>query len=518
MPTIDWDEWSAPEIRPYMAAIIYLPNETINISDDEIVSVNFFEYMFADNCVLFGPPNPGTGQLEIIDYEQRFNPMINPDLMTPNIKIELYLGLWPVSSDTNLGPNIVTSFEQPVYATVDGQYTWATIIHTNDEYLHPLGRYRLEYSFSLADESEIYTEYFYVPGTWFEKHIYAITQDTQYTVYDVKIQEVQSILQPYGTFYAQDWTYSSVTHITNVDLVDGLALLLTQDTSMYSLMPAQNQDSVQFLLSMLPDINISDNVVPTTLLYSTYQETYPKTVNSLVEAIRSSLVVSPDNTMELFRYSWYDTGITLTDHDVTEYILEQSSTALYDSITVEYQKPTLKSEEVIFSEENLAIEDGLEFFYSRANVFDFTHFNCGYTSQIKMMRFILKPVSCIWVKSESISLNNDLTKGTLYGRVIEYSTYAISYGTGSHSYSIVSNNYIQTKEHAEAIVDTLAENIFLPYFTIRVTIRGCYGIWVGGLINVYSEMYGIDNQYIITQVDFDYNGGVRTTLTLQRRH
>lgn len=516
IPNIDWDEWSEPAIEPFMEAIVHFPGNDVLLNDTNISNIDFTVPMFSSSSVLFGPPNPGTGSLEIIDFEQRFNPVYNNEL-TDGIQIDLYLGLWPLDIEGHLGSNIVTSFEQPIAVNYLGQDVWASVVHIDNAYLYPLSRYRLEYTYIPNGSSDTITDWFEVPGDWFERHIYAITQDDQYTVVNVIIREVLPLKQRYGVFYSTEWSYDTSSHTATVEFVDELDKLLLTDNRVDSQDPAINVDLQEFIVELIELYKQIDNALEATdtveLPYSFYEDTQATTINKGVEALGASLISAHDGVFHLFKLYWYDTGITLTDGDVESYEFRQSSVATYDSVSVSAMIPSRVFNKELLSLENISVAWPNEFYFSTPRVFNVYAVVTSKEGNKYSDWWNADFNSIFWRLSNSQFFKTF----TVYGSTIELTEQLSNDAfVGATPYEISGNSYIPNTVYSEALASYLSEYIFQPYFTIKATIRGCYGIWVGAKIHITSELYGADADYIVVDLAYTYSGSVHTTLTMQR--
>lgn len=422
VPVIDWSDWSASTIEPFMEAVIHFQSGNVTLTDENIVNVQFDALMFDSSHVLFGPPQPITGFLEIIDYNQIYNPITNAELID-NIQIDLYLGI-------------------------------------------------------------------NVSGT--------------------------AKKQLYGIFFAQEWAYDTSTHITTVDFIDKVDELLTVDNRLDGLVPTKNQDLQAFLVALLDlsghtwvnHLLISNTV---TLPYSFYEESMASTLNNAIEALMASYIYAPDGIGHLFKEYWYTTGITLTDEDVDSWEFMQSSIQTYDSVDVKAQLPFLKKEEVLVSFDSTALQASTTYDYTATHVFETYGFQASTAnSTIPIVIYNANILGIYWRNSSNILYDTF----SVIGSVIKFAEQQVSV-VGNRPYTIT-NNYIPTISYAAQISQYLESKIFEDYFVLKCSLRGCYGLWVGGLISVDSDMYDISGTYTIVGLSFSYNGAVHTNLTLHR--
>lgn len=517
IPEIDWDEWSQPAIEPFMEAVIHFPTEDVLLSDDEISSINFNIAMFDNSHVLFGPPTPATASLDIIDYSQRYNPMKDSTLVD-NLQVDLYLGLRPLNREPSLGPNIVDSFEQPILVRYLDEEIWACIIHINETYLIPGAKYRITYTFTLEDEGLEAKEWFDVNSDWFERHIYAVTHKQYHTTQNVVIQLLRPLKQLYGVFFTQEWSHDTYSHITTVDMITETSDLLATDNRTSGLAPSTNVDLQTFILYLLRlyddrlvnHLSSSDTVL---LPYSFYEESIAKTLNSGIESLMASYIYAHDGIPHLFKQSWYNTGITLTDDDVESWEFAQSSIAVYDSVNVFAMIPSLKQETSLIFLENQNIVNGDTVYFNENRVFSLQTIKTSNDGDPAYN--IDYSFDCLSITWNYTSLETYSTIEAL-GSTVDLSEQAYNNIIGKAPYELSKNAYIPSMAHAEVIYNYLNTYIFKDYFVITVSLRGCYGLWIGAQIHVTSDLYGIDGEYIITEIDFTYTGAVHTTLTLQR--
>ena len=521
IPNIDWDEWSQPAIEPFMEAIIHFPTGDVLISDDEISSINFSISMFENSRVLFGPPQPATASMDIVDYDQIYNPLKNSQA-TDNIQVDLYLGLWPLDKEAILGENIVTSFDQPIFVSYLNEDVWACVVYIDDTFLEPGGRYRLTYTYHFNDSSDYCQNFFDVPALWFERHIYAITEHDQFTVDSVVIQQVFPLKQLYGVFFTQEWSYDTATHITSVDMIDEVSGLLTTDNRLDGPTPSKNVDLHTFIATLLRlyDTRLVDDLLASetvTLPYSFYENSMAATLNNGIEALCASYIYAHDGIPHLFKLYWYDTEATITDEDVESWEISQSSVAVYDSLNVYAMLPTLQKNSTLLSISQQTISQGDVFEYSTARVYNTTlvRFSSGeYTDPGTPYVFSRYTANILNFSWNSYQQTCDSLE--VLGNVVGLAPQLYSNIAGKSPYEIKDNGYIPTLARARYIYTYLSQYIFEKYFIIEATFRGCYGFWIGAKLHVTSEMYDIDGEYIITAISFDYTGSVHTTLTLQR--
>lgn len=76
--------------------------------------------------------------------------------------------------DPQYGANIVTSFEQPIEVSYDGELAWATVFYIDASRLVPDAQYRIVYSYVPSNDFSAITESFMVSSEWFERQSYAI--------------------------------------------------------------------------------------------------------------------------------------------------------------------------------------------------------------------------------------------------------------------------------------------------------------------------------------------------------
>lgn len=512
--TTHWDEWSQPSIEPFMLIDLEFEAGTETIIDDKVASVSFSVSAFDNTSILFGIPVPAEGTIEIIDYDQVYNPVLN-DKLVVNVPITLYLCLYPQLDASSLyGPNIVSSFEQPIEVEYLGNTTWATVISIDDTYLLPNNHYRLTYEYTLASTNEELVESFIVPGSWFERHIYAITLPEEYTVQSISINELEALQQPYGKFYAQEWSYDTISHTATIDVQDAMQDMLTLDNRVDGLAPATSQDLLTFAETLFAlysslSTDVTYEASTDTLLYSFYLDTMSETVRELTEACMSWLYFGPDGSLIHCGYNGaYTSDIIITDDDVESYDIKQSSAATYDSALVKYTPPYLEVRELISLEE-IDLTSGQFLSFSSPKVFDVLYTYGSFSS-----------TSAYWYYYSYNILGIQGTSTQHYrffktiGRVVSGETLIPSTYTGQVPYEI-NNGYIQSETYASLIQSTIEQFLAITYSIVKLTLRGCSALWPGVIVHIISDLYSIDADYVIIDVQFNYTGGVRTTLTLQ---
>lgn len=529
-PVSNWSEWSQPSIEPFMEAVIHFPNEDVVLTDHEISNVNITARMFDSSSILFGPPEPATASLEIIDYAQAFNPVLNSNLVE-NVQIDFYLGLWPLDSSQLpvVGTNLVSSFDQPILVEYQSVDCWATIIHVTPGYLQPTKRYRLEYTYQLYGSNELITESFVVPTHWFERHIYAITLDTQYTVFDVKIYEIQALIQPYGVFFSQEWSYDTVSHTATVDLIDSMNEVLSLDNRASAELPSAQVSLKAFVQDFLQLYDANTSLInnysdeplrsfDSTLDYSFYESSQKDTINSMIPALMACYFFLPDGSAALCQPTGaFDPDITLTDDDIETYDISQTSSYAYDSIVVDYYSTSLV-QKVLRAVDDYKVNTSWQtLLFDTARLYE-----VDYIQYTGFSNTVPNPIYYEWSSAEVHSLlaASNPTSWLHFeavGQCVEGTSQQYSLVEGSSEYHISSNMYIQNLTHAITIynlLDTFRQDLFN---TISVTLRGCFAFWPGALVLVRSHLYNIWAVYVIVGIDFSYDGAVHTTLTLQKR-
>ncbi len=481
-PRIDWEHWSQYSIEPFMYCVIHFASGDVTITDDNIANISMSLYMFDSSYLLFGPPEPPTCSLEIVDFDQIFNPTNNSEL-TDNISVDFYLGLHNIN-----------------YAN----------FYVSWDFIHSL--------------------------TWAQASNY-----TWSTIND--LEPAPFSVQRYGTFLTQEWTYDTLSHTATVDLIGYTSDLLLTDNRLSGPTPTTNYDLRTFVETMLglyaSDLEVSlttwqdvseltwsqaasytwaslgqyESSTSITLPYLFYEDTMAATLNNGITALYSSFVYGPDNTPHLFRLFWYSTGITLTDEDIETYEIKQSSIETYDSVDVHAQVPAKQDNVTLLSLENQEIKWPDTFEYSTPRVYQTYAVETDREDTVYYAAWNASAVNFLW----RVSTAQYFMKFVVIGSTIVLTDRKSSTNVvGVTPYTLSTNGYIPSIAYAEDIMSYLTTYIFQKYFTLKVSLRGCYGLWVGAQINLYSELYGIDAPYIITQIEFNYDGAVHTELTLQR--
>lgn len=258
IPNIDWDEWSRPSIEPFMEVVIHFPSGDVLLTDDEIANIYFNEVMFDNSHVLFGPPEPATGSLEIVDYDQIYNPITNEEVVE-NIQLDFYLGLWAQDMPSPFGPNIVSSFDQPILVNYNDESVYACVVYINDTYLMPGSSYKVTYTFSVNEVEETVQQIVDIPNYWFDWHKYAVVYPVNHTVESVVIQQqlylgtestgssshiganiVTSFDQPILLQNTSETVYGCKIYINNADLISGNKYHIT-----YTILEEGNTATIQ---------------------------------------------------------------------------------------------------------------------------------------------------------------------------------------------------------------------------------------------------------------------------------
>lgn len=521
IPEINWESWSAPSIQPVMRAIVHFPSGDEIFTADDIYSVDLSLLAFDSTCSLFGKPSPGTGSIAILDYEQHLNPTYNSQLVA-GLQIDLELGLRGYYNDEQLGPNRVTTVEPHQQVLYNGDTVWAFPFWT-DEPLEESTQVRLSFDYEMPDGSAgtneqigTVSELFVRPSGWVEYNHYAVVYNTDMTVTNLAVQTATDSWAPYGTYYSQEWSYDSSGYTATVDLVDGTNDILQLDNRASGVVPFANANllntTVDFLELSTPEVNTSITSA-ITIPYFFYEDSQAATVNTLVEALGGMLFPMPDGTYMLCDYTGaYNTGITLTDNDVESYSMEETSAVTMDSAVVVVAMPNnIESSDIAnFSNLDIATGDYIPLNTGRVMSVDYVSYQTDSTLNFKY------DWDVVYLQYLGPSIDT-LEKFTIYGHMIEPSSINVANVQGTLPYTIKDNNYIQTLDQAATLVTALDEFIDLKYRILIVTLRGCPGLWLGGVVTVNSAMYNIQADYVIIGVDFTYNGAVSTTLTMQRK-
>lgn len=521
IPTIDWEYWSQPTIEPAMRAVVHFPSGTKTYDDDRLYSVDFSGTAFDSTSTLFGKPSPTTGSISFIDYEQELNPTLNSEL-TEGIQIDLQLGLKGHYGEGQLGPNLVREVEPNEYVRYNGDNVWAIPFWTT-EILDENATYRLYFDYETAsgdagsmERTGTVSELFQRPASWPDYNHFAVLYPEELNVSNFAVQTVASLWQPYGTFYAQEWTYDSSGYTASVDIVDGMNELLLLDNRPDAGIPSENADLSQFLkdLISLNVPNISSNVEKLQVPYTFYENSQASTVNKIVEALGAMLFFMPDGSIALSQHTGlYNTNITFTDDDLDSYSMQQTSAITMDSAVVYAMLPeNVESSEIAnFSNIVLDSEDQVPFSRGRVMSVDYIASICTDRST---PTYFWDATKLIFDPFGDTSVTYDAFK--VYGHAIDSAALPVANVTGTLPYEVKDNYYIQTREQAQHLVDILDMFIDKKYRILKVSLRGCYGLWFGARVNVQSATYSIDATYVVIGVDFSYSGAVSTTLTMQR--
>ncbi len=510
-PTASWTDWSQPSIEPFMEITIHFPSGDVTIYDGGISNVSIDGQMFDSSSVLFGPPEPTEASVDLVDYAQRYNPVLNTELVA-GIEVEFFLGLRGVGD--SLGPGRIIQWDPDIQVNYNGQEVWATVFHT-EHLLEPGHRFLLVYQYTMGS-SEIIEERIEIPYEWFDRTIYAITHEEEITVIDAQLYEILGSMESYGTFYAREWSYDTVSHIATIDLVDSMNEALMLDNRASSVLPNTNVDLRTFTTTLLNlysevDAIVAADVYTTSLLLSFYEDTQSKTVSNLVQACQAAYFFLPDGSACFCPFTGaYDTDIIITDEDVISYNIQQTSAVAYDYVSVEQANVYLAQEKVIdYTDLDLSAHPILP--YTTPRLFHLEYVLGTKTSGSASWVYYTWTVAGLdygtsqWPALEA------------YGTCVKANMVPISVSAiGALPYEISGNYYIQTGEHAQAICSNIEDFLELRYNTVEFTLRGCPSIWSGARIHLQSALYNIDADYVVIAFQYTYNGAVSTTVTAQR--
>lgn len=515
-PTIDWDIWSAPTIYPSMKAVIHFPSGDIEYSDDDIASVSFELSAFDTNAILFGAPTPGTGTLDLVDYDQALNPANNKELQA-GINIDLYLGTHSTDGHEFLGENLIASVKDPQWVTWQGSRFYAVpatttiILPTNTEYL-------LTFDYVLSNGST---------GSVAKSVSNYITED--YTInialLNTSIVQVSNLQlrerlihwEPYGCWIAQEWTYDSEGHTASVDIADRMSDLLLLDNRRDGPAPAKSVDLLdtteEYLsLYMTPEVTFDSDIA---LNHFFYEETPAKTVNNLVTALSAMLFFLPDGSLVLSQANGvYDTDITLSDEDIFSYNIKQTSAVTWDSVSVVAYNTSLAQGSSLASFSNITFAQPTELPLSASKVFsvDYISTDTSFDNFVPYKWYI----DSIVYGTYDLVQNRMLSSLEVLGSTVTGTALTFTNTNGTSPYTISDNMYIQSADQATAMSNALDAFLDLEDRVVDVTLRGGYGLWLGAILTLNSAEYAINSRYIITNLSFSYDGSISTTLTLQR--
>lgn len=510
-PVASWEEWSQPSIEPFMEIVIHFPSGNVTIYDGGISNVSINGHMFDSSSILFGPPQPTEASVDLVDYAQTYNPVLNEELVA-GIEVEFFLGLR--GSGEALGPGRIIQWDTDQQVSYNNQIVWATVFYT-EHLLEPGHRFLLVYQYTM-DGSEIIEERVEIPHEWFDRTIYAITHEEQITVVDAQLYEILGSLEPYGVFYSREWSYDTVSHIATIDLVDNMNEALMLDNRSSGAMPSTDASLRTFTTMLLDlfspvDSDVANDVYNTTLLLSFYEDTQAKTISNLVQACQAAYFFLPDGSAVLCPFTGaYDTDIVITDEDVITYNIQQTSAVSFDSVIVNQANVYLEQSKIVdYTDLDLSAHPILPFTAARV-------FNLEYVLGTKTSG------SASWVYYTWSIAGLDYSNGQwpaleAWGTCVQANMIPISTSAaGALPYEIKDNYYIQTDEHAQAICSNIEDFLALRYNTVEFTLRGCPSLWQGARIHLQSNLYNIDEDYVVIDFSYNYTGAVSTTIVAQR--
>lgn len=522
IPITRWNCWGESTIQPKMQAVVHFPSGDQTYTNENIADINFSLSAFSSTDTLFGKPVANTGSISFVDYDQKLNPTKNSELIE-GIKIDLYLGLVGYYDESQLGPNIVDKQEENTQVFYNGDTVWAIPFWTT-EAPSLKEQYLLSFNFEMPDgsigaTSKIGTifELFIVPDNWPDYTHLAIIYPSNLTVTNLSLRTVKELWDPYGTFYAQEWSYDSVGGTASVDLIDGMNNLLQTDNRASAAAPSINVNPVNFLRDLIEltgealDITGVSSPVDT-LPFCFYESTQSGTISDLVTALAAMLIFLPDGTMALSSYNgYYNTNVTLTDNDIDTYDIQQTSSVTMDSAVVDALLPENIESSVLASYSNIDLAQGAIVPLSSGNIMTVDYIE-ALSHEDTLLRYTSDITAIYYENTTPITLDSLL----VYGHAINSSAIPVFNMRGVLPYTISDNPYIQSVAHAQVLVDILDAFIDLKYRILSITLRGCPGFWLGAILTIKSDLYNIDAKYVVIGLDFSYNGAIYTTLTLQR--
>ena len=509
-PTGNWEEWSQPAIEPFMEAVVHFPSGDVTLTDNDISLVNLNGNLFEQSAILFGPPEPATASIELVDFKQTYNPTRNLELKA-GIQVDLYMCCWPTLNPI-WSDNIATTSFEPIEVMYLDNLVWATVVITSEAMI-PGMRYMLEYTYEdyVTGIEQTEQHIFIVPDTWFERTIYAITKENYHRRIEANIYKLEPIKEKYGQFYTQEWQYDTFTHTATIDLVDSMSDALLLDNRPDSTLPSTDVALSSFFVELLSlyDTPYYFDTIASLIPYSLYYSTQAGSINKMLEALGASYCFMPDGSSVVCTHRGaYDTGITLTDDDVETYEVLRTSANTYDSIYIEALIPHLE-ETQLFRFENFET-DGSILPIEVDGIYDVSYISTAQNSftGYKTYNWTVQGIS--WPYSEQYSLIG------AYGNTVQSSVMPVYTLIGSLPYEIKDNKYIQTLAQAKALLHDLEAFAQLPYNIVTLTLRGCPLLWMSGRVTLDSEIYNLIDDYVIIGLQFNYDGAIHTTLTLQR--
>lgn len=459
VPNSNWSVWGAAAVSPYVDVVIIVPTTTGShlyiVDPSNISSLTFNLRAFSSSSVLTGAPTPGTGSLEIIDYDQIYNPTLN-DSLTSGLSMIIRLG------------------------TV----TWA------------------------QDSS----------GEW----VKSVTSRT-----------------PYGRYSTQEWSYDTDTHTATLSFISYLSDFLSYDSRDVMPLPStgvpvtdilsqfsslwQHGDTSDTHLQTVSEY-IDDSLVVDTLRRSFYEDSITETLNQLAQATLLNIYPTMSGTPIIFSGpdGWYDTGVTLTDDNVESFSVEQTSAAQYDSVSVTVHVPKLvqNTQLATFSDYMLEIGEVLPLSIGKVASVDYLQVK---NASSTIGEYTWDVTSVTYTAGNTLDGSYDRLSEdgvyadelTVYGTVVSSTERTVTNVSGQATYEIDSD-YVQSVEQANKILDLYTKFLSESVQIVTVNCVGSPGFWLGGRIHVTSDLYSIDDDFVIIGLSVTYTGALSTTLTLQK--
>ena len=256
---------------------------------------------------------------------------------------------------------------------------------------------------------------------------------------------------------------------------------------------------------------------------SFYRESNSTFISECVTALGASFCLDQEGDPHLFSQYWAypkaSTPINLNtqfilDSDVDTYDIQQTTSNIYDSISITIYEPFLTSQTQLYHTEVLqTLLNGQTFSCNTDYLFSIDSFITSNTENIfSSFAWHYDTAGTLIWDGASASIES----ATIYGTCVQFSEKLVCDIEGIQPYDL-SSHYIQTVEWGTSLLQQLTAYFSLPNRVISFSLPGCTDFWPGVPFKLISNLYHINTVvYTIADLSFHYNGSVSTDITAQR--